>query len=63
LLGDSAVRHGCKAKLPSVGIQGWASLLVYKWDDLQGAGTKQLAKKDEIMPTMQRVSNPVASLG
>jgi hypothetical protein len=63
LLGDSGVRHGSKAKLSSVGIQGWTSLLVYKWDDLQGPGTKQLAKEDEIMPAMQSVPNPVASLG
>jgi hypothetical protein len=52
LLGDTGVPYGNKAKLPSVGISSWASLLVYKWDDLPGPGAIKLAKEDENMPTM-----------
>jgi hypothetical protein len=35
-----------------MGISSWASLLVYKWDDLPGSGARKLAEEDENMPTM-----------
>jgi hypothetical protein len=62
LLGDTEVPYGNQAKLPSMGISSWASLLVHKWDDLPGRGARKLAKEDENMPTMQSVPNHVAYL-
>jgi hypothetical protein len=43
-----------------MGISSWASLLVYKWDDLPGRGAKKLARENENMPAMQGVPNHVA---
>jgi hypothetical protein len=60
LLGDTGMLHGDQGKLSGMGISGGASLLVYQRDHLSWRGARELARKDEDVPTMQSVSIHVA---
>jgi len=61
LLGDTKVSHGDKAKLPSLGISSWTSLLVYQWDNLLWRDAGKLAEQDEDLPAMYCIQEHVAS--
>jgi hypothetical protein len=52
VLCDKEVFHRDEAKLPSMGISNWASLLVHQRDDLPGPRAGKLVEEDENMPTM-----------
>lgn len=50
LLGGKSVSFGEPEKVPSVGISGWASLLVHERDFLSGREETKLEREDEVMP-------------
>jgi hypothetical protein len=62
MLGDTGMLRGSQGKLPRMGISCWTSLLVYKRNNLSWPNSRQLAKEDENMPTMQTVQKHGFSL-
>ena len=62
MLEYTKVSYQDKAKLSSMGISNWASLLVYKWDHLPWRSARKLEREDEDMPTMRSIQRYIVYL-